>query len=472
MTDHALSSSATGLGLLATVFLDRAVGVLRAGERARAGLERLLCDIAALEHPAVHLRGEPLDLSAGRGVVPGGSEDIRVTARSSVEHLARAAPAMAALRALVPLLMDLERGVEIRRCVRAMRQDQGDLVGVTAVMGDLHERIARAASKSFIVLIQGESGSGKELVARRVHELSDRRAGPFVPLNCAAIVESLLEAELFGIEERTATGVRGRRGKFEQAHRGTLFLDEVSDLSSSAQAKLLRVIQEPTVERVGASGGRHVDVRVVVATNRPLAALCQHGAFRWDLYYRLNAIEISVPPLRARRDDIPFLVEAILRRSAAGEPYRMSADAMEALMVHDWPGNVRELERVIERAVTLARTHLIQAGDLPDTVTGRYREAFEGDHGADETMRAWGSRYARYVLRRTNGNKREACRVLGISYHTLCAYLAHGTTPAAGESAGGAGGERHVPPVTDDAYRPASRRPVTVHEGPAPRLDT
>jgi transcriptional regulator with PAS, ATPase and Fis domain len=363
---------------------------------------------------------------------------------------------------------------------RAPDDGAAPLIGSTRAMQELRNRIERVAETDFAVMIEGESGTGKELVARQLHELSRRRRGPFVAVNCAAVVETLLEAELFGIEERTATGVRGRRGKFEQADGGTLFLDEVSDLSSSAQAKLLRVIQEPVVERVGGHGSRRVDVRIVVATNRPLEALCRNGEFRWDLFYRLNAIEITVPPLRARRDDIPYLVEAIVRRSADGQPYRLSIDAMEALMVHEWPGNVRELERVLERAITLAHSHVIHVDDLPDAVTGRYRDAFMPDETGDDTMRAWGSRYARYVLGRANGNKREACRVLDISYHTLCAYLAY--KGPRGPRLRTPGTPRSVLPVTPaggasgasahDAYRPTRAQSSVVHDRPVPRLDT
>ena len=463
--------------------LAEAVVVLRAETQVRQGLETLLAAACGLVAPAIHLPGEPLDLAPGRVVVPGGSEALRITAAGAADAVVHARPAAAVLAALAPLLMDAERKADTRHVLQSLHCEQGSLLGVTPVMRQLHERIARAARKNFIVLIQGESGAGKELVARQVHAMSDRRDGPFVPLNCAAIVESLLEAELFGIEERTATGVRGRRGRFEQADGGTLFLDEVSDLSASAQAKLLRVIQDPTVERVGGLGSRRVDVRIVAATNRPLQTLCKGGEFRWDLFYRLNAIEIEVPPLRARRDDIPYLVEAILQRSADGQPYRLSADAMDALMVYEWPGNVRELERVIERAVTLARSHVLHLDDLPDTVTGRFRDAFLPAAGEDESMRAWGSRYARAVLRRTNGNKREACRVLDISYHTLQAYLAYtgrtgqaarATTAASADAVGDATAPRgDVDAATIDAYRPAAPRgPGMVHDGPAPRLDT
>ncbi len=460
--------------------LAEAVIVLRAEAQAREGLESLLARQYGLVAPAIHLAGEPLDLGPARVLVPGGTDALRVTAKGPPEAVAPAREAVALLLGLLPLLADAERKTDTRRVLQALHPEQGGLLGMTPVMRQLHDRIARAARKNFIVLIQGESGAGKELVARQVHAMSDRRDGPFVPLNCAAIVETLLEAELFGIEERTATGVRGRRGRFEQADGGTLFLDEVSDLSASAQAKLLRVIQDPTVERVGGSGSRRVDVRIVAATNRPLKTLCKGGEFRWDLFYRLNAIEIEVPPLRARRDDIPYLVEAILQRSGDGQTYRMTPDAMEALMVYEWPGNVRELERVIERAVTLAGSHVLRLEDLPDTVIGRFRDAFLPVND-DESMRAWGSRYARYVLNRAGGNKREACRVLDISYHTLQAYLAYkGPRPeqairrAAIEQARAARATvTDASTSTPDAYRPAlPRGPSVVHDGPAPRLDT
>src|SRR6476659_4812771 len=176
-------------------------------------------------------------------------------------------------------------------------------------MHALRERVERVAMTDFTILIAGESGTGKELVARQLHDLSPRRRGPFVAVNCAAVVETLLKAELFGIEDRTATGVRGRRGKFEHADGGTLFLDEVSDLSLSAQAKLLRAIQDLSVERVGSVGAHKVDIRIVAATNRPLSDLVPRGSFRPDLFYRLSGVDVHVPPLRERREDIPALAE-------------------------------------------------------------------------------------------------------------------------------------------------------------------
>jgi transcriptional regulator with PAS, ATPase and Fis domain len=231
--------------------------------------------------------------------------------------------------------------------------------------------------------------------------LSRHRRGPFVAVNCAAIVETLLEAELFGIEERTATGVRGRRGKFENAHEGTLFLDEVSDLSPAAQAKLLRAIQDLSVERVGASVARRVDTRIIVATNKPLHAMVDQGRFRLDLYYRLSGIEVQVPPLRDRREDILELARYFLARHRTIKPLDLSAAAADAL----------------------AGSDRLELDDLPPALLGGYVTTLAPALKARDTMRAWGSRYARLVLERCNNNKRRASRELGISYHTLQAYL-------------------------------------------------
>src|SRR5207342_1418277 len=183
----------------------------------------------------------------------------------------------------------------------AERDGAAPLIGSSEAMRLLRERVERVANTNFTVLIEGESGVGKELVARQIHELGPRRQGPFVAINCAALVETLIEAELFGIEERTATGVRGRRGKFEHADGGTLFLDEVSDLSLSAQAKLLRAIQDLAVERVGGHAARRIDTRIVAATNRPLSELVERRLFRADLYYRLSGVDLRIPPLRIRK---------------------------------------------------------------------------------------------------------------------------------------------------------------------------
>jgi len=303
------------------------------------------------------------------------------------------------------------------------RDGAAPLIGSTPVMQQVRSRVERVAVTDFTVLIEGESGTGKELVARQLHELSHRRHGPFVAVNCAAVVETLLEAELFGIEERTATGVRGRRGKFEHADRGTLFLDEVSDLSVAAQAKLLRAIQELAVERVGGHGVRRVNTRIVAATNRPLSDLVARGLFRTDLYYRLGGVEITVPPLRQRRQDIPELARYFLERHRHTRVLALSPTAEEALCAYEWPGNVRELERVVERAVALTESDRIELDDLPPHVRGHFSEVLWPSLVRGESMRTWGSRYARLVFERCGRNKRIACAVLDISYHTLQMYL-------------------------------------------------
>lgn len=327
---------------------------------------------------------------------------------------------------LAGLVLEAERGRAGRLATppaRTRRDAAAPLIGSTPAMADLRYRIERVALTDFTVLLEGESGVGKELVARQIHELSRRRTGPFVAINCAALVETLLEAELFGIEERTATGVRGRRGKFEHADGGTLFLDEVSDLSLTAQAKLLRAIQDLAVERVGGNGTQRVDIRIVAATNRSLADMVERRLFRADLFYRLGGVDLRVPPLRERRQDILDLATHFLERHRQVRSLRLSEAAREALMLHDWPGNVRELERVIERAVALCTGEAIEADDLPTAVRGDYDAVLSPSLRRSETLRAWGSRYARLMLDRCKGNKRETARVLGITYHTLNAYL-------------------------------------------------
>ena len=328
---------------------------------------------------------------------------------------------------LASLILEVERGRPGSARAAAVRRRPESaapsLIGASPAMVSLRENIARVAETDFIVLIEGESGTGKELVARQLHQLSHRSHGPFVAVNCAAIVESLLEAELFGIEDRTATGVRGRCGKFEHADGGTLFLDEVSDLAPAAQAKLLRAIQELTVERVGGHGLRKIDTRIVVATNRSLRDLVSAGQFREDLFYRLSGVELHVPPLRARRQDIPDLCAYFLSRYQTPRPIALGPEAAQAIQLYDWPGNVRELERMIEGVVTLTTTGSITVRDLPKSLRGEPVEALQDSLERQDCMRAWGARYARLVLDRCDRNKRRTCDVLEISYHTLMAYL-------------------------------------------------
>lgn len=333
---------------------------------------------------------------------------------------------------LAALLIEAERLASSPAPLTAADRDgAAPLIGSSDVMQALRERVERVAGTDFTVLIEGESGVGKELVARQIHELGRRRQGPFVAINCAALVETLIEAELFGIEERTATGVRGRRGKFEHAEGGTLFLDEVSDLSMAAQAKLLRAIQDFTVERVGGNGPRHINTRIVAATNRPLSGLVEQGLFRTDLFYRMSGVEITVPPLRRRKSDILELALYFLARHDSRGRLSMTAAAVDALIAYDWPGNVRELERMLEGAIATAESRQIRVDDLPVSLRGMYGDVLVPAFQLGDTMRAWGSRYARLVLEKNAGNKRQACQMLDISYHTLNSYLRYRPAPLA-----------------------------------------
>ena len=243
------------------------------------------------------------------------------------------------------------------------------LVGQSPLFRATIDLVRQVAASNATVLIQGESGTGKELVARAIHELSPRSGGPFVAINCAAIPETILESELFGYERGAFTGANARKeGRFDRAHRGTLFLDEVAEMSPSVQAKILRVVQDGEFERLGGTSTVKVDVRMVAATNRELAKEVAANRFREDLFYRLNVVAITLPPLRDRLDDVPLLADHFLRKFAAKhgrELLGLSREALAAFQNYTWPGNVRELENTIERSVVLSRGGLIGLDDLP-----------------------------------------------------------------------------------------------------------
>lgn len=279
------------------------------------------------------------------------------------------------------------------------------------------EIVGRVAPRSINVLIRGESGTGKELMARVVHGLSGRE-GPLVAINCAALPESLLESELFGIERGVATGVRERGGQFELADGGTLFLDEIGDLQPALQVKLLRALEQGEITRVGGSAPIPVDVRVVSATHQDLEARLADGSFREDLYYRLKGVEVEVPPLRDRREDIPHLIKhfaAEFGRREEIEPPAFSPDAVSQLVAHDYPGNVRELKNMVEAALSLAGTDEVSAS-LVRSLLGSSSE-LSGPAPLDlQTMQ---QRHIRRVLSIAGGNKSRAARLLGIDRRTL-----------------------------------------------------
>lgn len=256
------------------------------------------------------------------------------------------------------------------------RAPQEKIIGSTPLMYDVYRLIGRSAGTEATVLINGETGTGKELVANAVHAYSTYRAGPLIKVNCAALPETLLETELFGHEKGAFTNaVTQRKGRFELANKGSIFLDEIGEMSLGTQRKLLRVLQEREFERVGGSVPIKVDVRVIAATNRDLKAEVEAGRFREDLYYRLNVIPIELPPLRRRKEDIPLLVEHFLdkhRYSSTSQPARISEEAMQKLIDQDWPGNVRELENAVQRAVVLSKGGIITSSHLtPPTTSER-----------------------------------------------------------------------------------------------------
>jgi two-component system response regulator HydG len=306
------------------------------------------------------------------------------------------------------------------------------IIGRSPAMLATMETILQAAPSTATVLLMGESGTGKELLARAIHEQSPRISGPFIAVNCAALPESILESELFGYEKGAFTGANQRKeGRIERAHGGTLFLDEVGEMSPSVQAKLLRVLQEGELERLGGNETINVDFRLVAATNRDLEAAIRDGGFREDLYYRLNVIGVNLPPLRDRPEDILLLAEFFARRFAEKNKkavHGLTEEAREAFMRYRWPGNVRELENVIERAIVLTRGTTIDLKDLPSPVQsgagGAMREGIRREGAKivipvgtklEDVERA----LIRETLKETHGDKSLAAQLLGIAARTI-----------------------------------------------------
>jgi DNA-binding NtrC family response regulator len=297
-------------------------------------------------------------------------------------------------------------------------------------MHDVFELISHVAQTISTVLIFGETGTGKELVARAVHEASPRRGNPFVAVNCAALPESLLESELFGHEKGAFTSAVGqRKGRFELAHGGTIFLDEIGEIPPSMQAKLLRVLQERRFERVGGTQTIEVDVRVIAATNRDLLKLAKEGKFREDLYYRLNVVKIDLPTLSERPEDIPLLAAHFMQRfSRPGAPPKSIApEAMELLLQHRWPGNIRELENAIERATVTSRDDVIRPENLPAEILKPARPKYQLPvdlsrpltDQLNELTAAFEERYLRRALKRTRGHIGRTARLTGLSRRTI-----------------------------------------------------
>ena len=300
-----------------------------------------------------------------------------------------------------------------------------NIVGRSAAMRDIFQTVARVAPTRATVLLAGESGVGKDMIARALHQHSPRKNFPFVKINCTALPENLMESELFGFEKGAFTGANtSKPGKFEQADKGTVFLDEIGDVPSHIQVKLLRILQEREFERLGSNVTRSVDVRIVAATNVNLRAALEQGRFREDLYYRLNVVPINIPPLRERKEDIPFLVLHFLKQltKELGSPVKdISPSAMDRLLEYEWPGNVRELENTLERSIVLASGEVLEPADIriesaraPTASSSQSLLLPEGT-----TLEQWEQMMIREALRRSNGNKSQAARILGLTRNAL-----------------------------------------------------
>jgi DNA-binding NtrC family response regulator len=409
------------------------------------------------EKGLIHLRKEPVDLVVTDLKLPGmnGLEFLQeakrlnaalpfvvMTAYGSVETAVDAMKAGASDYVLKPFTMAEMKLVihkeldvqQVRDENRRLKEALGkryhfqNIVGHGKKMQEVLALVERVAPTNSTVLIGGESGVGKDLIARAIHQNSRRASGPFIKINSTAIPDTLFESELFGFERGAFTGaLASKPGKFELADKGTLFLDEIGDVPGPIQVKLLRVLQEREFERLGGTKTLKVDVRMIAATNRDLRAALEEGTFREDLYYRLNVVPIDIPPLREHKEDIPDLVNHFLARFAADnekEIEGITPAALGALMEYHWPGNIRQLENMVERAVALSSGRVIDVSDIHlDSSLGRANAASStnNDQFLPEgmTLEQWEDNMIREALRRANGNKSQAARLLGLSRNAL-----------------------------------------------------
>jgi len=303
------------------------------------------------------------------------------------------------------------------------KHDFGSIIAKSAAMEDVLKLTGRVAASDATVLIQGESGTGKELIARAIHYNSPRRDKPLITVNCPSIPETLMESEIFGHVKGAFTGaLKDRRGKFELADKSTIFLDEIGDLKQDLQARLLRVLQEKEIERVGDSTQIKVDVRVVAATNKNLPELITQGKFREDLYYRLNVVTIPIPPLRKRKDDIPFLIDYFIQKFSKDEKIKITDEVLKILLAYDWPGNVRELENTIERVIVISTEPLITPALLPPMIkqTAVFKSPSSGDPiDTNLTLNEIERNAIINALSQTKGNQTRAAKLLDIPRHVL-----------------------------------------------------
>jgi DNA-binding NtrC family response regulator len=348
---------------------------------------------------------------------------IEVTRLGAVDYVAK--PFL--IEELKSRLERAARSVELQRENRLLREQLrtrpgfGGLIGLSPKMENVYKVIGKVSQHDYAVLILGESGTGKELVARSVHFSSPRKERPFVPVDCSSLAPTLIESELFGHVKGAFTGaLQAKQGLLESADGGTLFLDEIGDMPIDMQAKLLRALQEHEIKPVGSTERRRFNVRIIAATNRDLEAAIRGGAFRQDLYFRLNVVQVKLPPLRERKNDIPLLVTSFLEKlsSPDARPRTISEDAMRRMIAYDWPGNVRELENVVARAVALGSGPTVHVGDLPSSL---HHPISERTPEKDELLplQELERRAILRMLRETGGDKLAAARLLGIGKTTL-----------------------------------------------------
>ena len=385
--------------------------------------------LSVLEHVARHYPHIPVAVITAHGSTENAVAALKAGA---FDYLAKPV-SLEQLRALIRSALNLPRGDEVvvEEGTGAPAPGGPTLLGSSPQMRQVRALIDKLARSQAPIHVTGESGSGKELAARSIHEKGSRQAGPFVPVNCGAIPENLMESEFFGYKKGAFTGAAADRdGFFQAANMGTLFLDEVADLPLPMQVKLLRAIQEKRVRKVGSTAEENVDVRIISATHRNLADEVKNGTFRQDLYYRLNVIELRMPSLREMREDIPMLADMLLKRLAAGgTALRLSADAKAALQAYDFPGNVRELENVLERAMTLASGEEIGGGDLQlsgaqvaddEALTPLDVSNLSGSNlSLPEKLENIERQAIMVALEKSHYNRTAAAKLLGVSFRAL-----------------------------------------------------
>jgi DNA-binding NtrC family response regulator len=415
-----------GLHLSSTGYEVKATGTAEEGLKVAGDVDLVLTDLklpgmdglALLEKLREENKHTPVIVMSAFGTVENAVEAMK---KGAVDFLPKPF-------SLDHLTVVVEKALEVRKLRdenRELREALGhryqfeNIIGHSAPMQEIFSTVTRVAPTRATVLLCGESGVGKDMIARAIHQHSPRKDRPFVKINCTAIPENLMESELFGYEKGAFTGANvSKPGKFESAHTGTVFLDEIGDVPGSVQVKLLRVLQEHEFERLGSNRTQHTDVRVVAATNVDLRAALENGTFREDLYYRLYVVPLNIPPLRERKEDIPYLVEHFADKFGG----TISEGAMERLLAYHWPGNVRELENVVERSVLLAQGPRVEAADVRIDTTQRARPSgVATDHFLPEgmTLDEYEQSIIREALKRANGNKSQAARLLGLTRNAL-----------------------------------------------------